>query len=191
MIRCRRRHPSINLQWCSTYDHCASIDLIDIKSRNDERVRINLLDANGDDHEHGSQRSHLLSPCRREFTSQPVDEDVLRQLIDAAIETPSAVNQQPWLHRAGQSITRAHYAQGKSPNSATRFCEYFIDLITFRRLRDSQIECYGLLPTDELCDQALSVMTRLERKISRCTQGGRLSFAPLERTKSFPLRNDP
>src|SRR6476469_3394776 len=38
--------------------------------------------------------------CRRavrEFTSQPVDEEVLRQLIDAAIQAPSAVNQQPWL----------------------------------------------------------------------------------------------
>ena len=33
----------------------------------------------------------------REFTSQPVDEEVLSQLIDAAIQAPSAVNQQPWL----------------------------------------------------------------------------------------------
>jgi nitroreductase len=33
----------------------------------------------------------------REFTSQPVDEEVLRQLIDAATQAPSAVNQQPWL----------------------------------------------------------------------------------------------
>jgi nitroreductase len=33
----------------------------------------------------------------REFTLQPVDEDVLRQLIDAAIQAPSAVNHQPWL----------------------------------------------------------------------------------------------
>jgi nitroreductase len=33
----------------------------------------------------------------REFTSEPVDEKVIRQLIDAAIQAPSAVNQQPWL----------------------------------------------------------------------------------------------
>jgi nitroreductase len=33
----------------------------------------------------------------REFTEQPVDDDVLRQLIDAAIQAPSAVNAQPWL----------------------------------------------------------------------------------------------
>ena len=33
----------------------------------------------------------------REFTAEPVDEVVLRQLIDAAIHAPSAVNQQPWL----------------------------------------------------------------------------------------------
>ena len=33
----------------------------------------------------------------REFTSEPVDEGLLRQLIDAAIQAPSAVNQQPWL----------------------------------------------------------------------------------------------
>jgi nitroreductase len=32
----------------------------------------------------------------REFTSEPVDEKTLRQLIDAAIQAPSAVNQQPW-----------------------------------------------------------------------------------------------
>ncbi len=33
----------------------------------------------------------------REFTPEPVDEKVIRQLVDAAIQAPSAVNQQPWL----------------------------------------------------------------------------------------------
>jgi len=33
----------------------------------------------------------------REFTPEPVDDKVLRQLIDAAIQAPSAVNEQPWL----------------------------------------------------------------------------------------------
>ena len=32
----------------------------------------------------------------REYTSEPVDETTLRSLIDAAIQAPSAVNQQPW-----------------------------------------------------------------------------------------------
>ena len=32
----------------------------------------------------------------REFTAEPVDEKTLRGLIDAAIQAPSAVNQQPW-----------------------------------------------------------------------------------------------
>jgi len=32
----------------------------------------------------------------RDFTAEPVDERTLRQLIDAAIQAPSAVNQQPW-----------------------------------------------------------------------------------------------
>ncbi len=32
----------------------------------------------------------------REFTADPVDEKILRQLIDAAVQAPSAVNQQPW-----------------------------------------------------------------------------------------------
>jgi len=32
----------------------------------------------------------------RDFTAQPVDEQVLRQLIDAAVQAPSAMNQQPW-----------------------------------------------------------------------------------------------
>lgn len=32
----------------------------------------------------------------REFTAEPVDDKALRQIIDAAIQAPSAVNQQPW-----------------------------------------------------------------------------------------------
>jgi nitroreductase len=32
----------------------------------------------------------------REFTTEPVDEAALRRLIDAAVQAPSAVNQQPW-----------------------------------------------------------------------------------------------
>ena len=32
----------------------------------------------------------------REFTAEPVDEKTIRELIDAAIQAPSAVNQQPW-----------------------------------------------------------------------------------------------
>ena len=32
----------------------------------------------------------------REFTAEPVDDKALRQLIDAAVQAPSAVNQQPW-----------------------------------------------------------------------------------------------
>ena len=32
----------------------------------------------------------------REFTAQPVDEAAIRRLIDAAVQAPSAVNQQPW-----------------------------------------------------------------------------------------------
>jgi nitroreductase len=33
----------------------------------------------------------------REYTVEPVDEKPLRQLVDAAVQAPSAVNQQPWL----------------------------------------------------------------------------------------------
>jgi len=32
----------------------------------------------------------------RDFTDQPVDEKTLRELVDAAIQAPSAVNQQAW-----------------------------------------------------------------------------------------------
>ena len=32
----------------------------------------------------------------REFTIEPVSENVIRELIDAAIQAPSAVNQQPY-----------------------------------------------------------------------------------------------
>lgn len=33
----------------------------------------------------------------REFTEEPVDDKTLRQLIDAAVQAPSAINEQPWL----------------------------------------------------------------------------------------------
>jgi nitroreductase len=33
----------------------------------------------------------------REFTTEPVEEAALRGLIDAEVQAPSAVNQQPWL----------------------------------------------------------------------------------------------
>ena len=33
----------------------------------------------------------------REFTAEPVKDETLRLLIDAAVQAPSAVNQQPWL----------------------------------------------------------------------------------------------
>jgi len=32
----------------------------------------------------------------REYTSEPVDRETLEFLVDAAIQAPSAVNQQPW-----------------------------------------------------------------------------------------------
>ncbi len=32
----------------------------------------------------------------RKFTEEPVDDKQIRQLIDAAVQAPSAVNQQPW-----------------------------------------------------------------------------------------------
>jgi nitroreductase len=32
----------------------------------------------------------------REYTSQPVDEETIRRLIDAAVHAPSATNAQPW-----------------------------------------------------------------------------------------------
>lgn len=32
----------------------------------------------------------------REYTDEPVDDDVLRKLIEAATKAPSAINQQPW-----------------------------------------------------------------------------------------------
>ena len=32
----------------------------------------------------------------REFTAEPVDQKLLRELVDAAIQAPSAMNRQPW-----------------------------------------------------------------------------------------------
>lgn len=52
----------------------------------------------------------------RDFTTEPMDEKALRQLIDAAIQAPSAVNQQPWsfsVVREGVACT--YFARGESP----------------------------------------------------------------------------
>src|SRR4249919_3162923 len=46
--------------------------------------------------EHGRHRRHLSSAAVREYTSEPVDRETLEFLVDAAIQAPSAVNQQPW-----------------------------------------------------------------------------------------------
>ena len=50
----------------------------------------------------------------REFTAKPVDEEVLRQLIDAAVQAPSAVNQQPWLFTVvrDKALLETMYASG-------------------------------------------------------------------------------
>jgi len=57
----------------------------------------------------------------RAFTSEPLDEAVLRQLIDAAIQAPSAVNEQPWSFCVIRDRTRlAHISrQAKAHMLAT------------------------------------------------------------------------
>jgi nitroreductase len=50
---------------------------------------------------HGTHAMELLEAIDerrsvREYTDEPVDDAVLRKLIEAAIKAPSAINQQPW-----------------------------------------------------------------------------------------------
>ncbi len=48
----------------------------------------------------------------REFTHEAVDQRLIRQLIDAAIQAPSAVNQQPWRFSVVRDKTRlAHISK--------------------------------------------------------------------------------
>ncbi len=54
-----------------------------------------------EDHEQWKQNMDLKEAIYtrravRDFTAEPVDEGTLRELIDAAVQAPSAVNQQPW-----------------------------------------------------------------------------------------------
>ena len=52
----------------------------------------------------------------REFTTEPVEEAALRRLVDAAIQAPSAVNQQPWLYdRQKQGAAGARFKRSESP----------------------------------------------------------------------------
>jgi nitroreductase len=67
-------------------------DLIDIKIKPGIRAKLILI---GDDMD---LRDAIYGRrAVREFTTEPVNEELLRRLIDAAIQAPSAVNQQPWL----------------------------------------------------------------------------------------------
>lgn len=50
----------------------------------------------------------------REFTAEPVDQETLRRLIDAAIQAPSAVNEQPWSF----SVVRAKAALARISKEA-------------------------------------------------------------------------
>jgi nitroreductase len=52
----------------------------------------------------------------REFTGAPVHQDTIRLLIDAAIQAPSAVNQQPWSFRVvrDQSVLAQISAESKA-----------------------------------------------------------------------------
>lgn len=64
----------------------------------------------------------------REYTNQPVDDKLIRALIDAAIQAPSAVNQQPWtftvvrdqdaLNRISQEA-KSHMLATLPPNAET------------------------------------------------------------------------
>jgi len=50
----------------------------------------------------------------REFTAEPVDQQTIRQLIDAAIQAPSAVNEQAWSF----SVVRDKAVLGRISNQA-------------------------------------------------------------------------
>lgn len=65
------------------------------------REETNLAIANEEDIRRGSYAMELREAVYgrravRAYDSDPVDDGLLRQLIDAAIQAPSAVNQQPW-----------------------------------------------------------------------------------------------
>ena len=53
----------------------------------------------------------------REFTAEPVDEEVLRQLIDAAVQGPQRRQSAAMAvyGRTTQKAACAHFARGKSP----------------------------------------------------------------------------
>jgi nitroreductase len=50
----------------------------------------------------------------REYTDEPVDEAMIRRLIDAAVQAPSAVNEQPWIF----SVVRDPIALGRIAEAA-------------------------------------------------------------------------
>ncbi len=53
----------------------------------------------------------------RQYTAEPVEDIVLRQLIDAAIQAPSAANEQPWVFSvcARPGRARPHLPGGQGP----------------------------------------------------------------------------
>lgn len=61
----------------------------------------------------------------REFTQEPVDDTALRALVDAAVQAPSAVNQQPWLFTIVRNKEKlAHFSSAaKAHMLKTSFAE--------------------------------------------------------------------
>ena len=45
----------------------------------------------------------------REYTDEPVSDAVVRELIDAALQAPSAINQQPWCFVVVKDPVTARY----------------------------------------------------------------------------------
>jgi nitroreductase len=72
----------------------------------------------------------------RQFTKEPVDEPTLRQLIDAAIQAPSAVNEQPWVFTVVQdrnllaTISREAKAHMRRTSPVSAMSHHFQEVLT-------------------------------------------------------------
>jgi nitroreductase len=77
------------------YSQRADAILIEIKGRPDGWYSISLKPV-GDEVDVDIREAIYGRRAVRQFNAAPVEEGMLRQLIDAAIQAPSAVNQQPW-----------------------------------------------------------------------------------------------
>jgi nitroreductase len=83
----------------------------------------------------------------REYTDEPIDEATLRRLIDAAVQAPSAVNEQPWIFSVVRDpIALARIAEAAKAHMLAVTPDFRLPEHLHERLADPNFDIFYLAP---------------------------------------------